>query len=209
MLHERIGTVVSTKLNNGLIQQLVTKKSCGSRNRSANVDVRKKNENGEASMRHVLVVDDDVAVCEVMRMGVEADGTSRVTSAASAGEALSIALRDRPDAAIVDAVMPGVHGLALARTLIGIGIPVMIVSGEPALQRRLAEAGCRFLLKPCRLSEIAVELRLLLDDASRRATDLATGFDRLFNGGPEFAHIIEQSRQLAEQCRLLDTHDAA
>ena len=160
-------------------------------------------------MRHILVVDDDIAVCEVMRMGLDADGTCRVTCAASAEEALAIALRDRPDAAIVDAVMPGVHGLALARTLIGIGVPVMIVSGEPGLQRRLAEAGCRFLPKPFRLSEIAVEMRLLLDDASRRTTDLAACFERLLDAEPELAHVMEQSQRLAEEARLLNPHDAA
>jgi two-component system, OmpR family, response regulator len=153
-------------------------------------------------VRHVLVVDDDITVCEVMRMGLDADGTSRVTCAASAKEALAIALNDRPDAAIIDAVMPGVHGLALARTLIGIGIPVMIVSGEPELQRQLAEAGCRFIAKPCRLSDIALELRLLLDDASRRTADLLTSFERLLNTDPDFAQVIDQSRQLAEQSRL-------
>jgi hypothetical protein len=84
----------------------------------------------------------------------------------------------------------------------------MIVSGEPELQRRLAEAGCRFLPKPFRLSEIAVEMRLLLDDASRRTTELAAGFDRLLNAGSEFAHVIDQSRRLAEESRLLNPHDA-
>ena len=152
-------------------------------------------------MRHVLVVDDDIAVCEVMRMGLDADGTCRVTCAASAKEALAIALHDRPDAAIIDAVMPGVHGLALARTLIGIGVPVMIVSGEPKLQRQLAGVGCRFLEKPFRLSEVALELRLLLDDASRRTTDLAGCFDRLLNAEPELADVIEQSRRLSEEAR--------
>jgi DNA-binding NtrC family response regulator len=158
--------------------------------------------NREASMRHVLVADDDIAVCEVMRMGLDADGTSRVTCATSAKEALAIALNDRPDAAIVDAVMPGVHGLALARTLIAMGIPVMIVSGNPVLQRQLAEAGCRFIAKPCRLSDIALEVRLLLDDASRRTADLLSSFDRLLDAEPEFAQVMEQSRQLAEESRL-------
>lgn len=153
-------------------------------------------------MRHILVADDDIAVCEVVRMGLDADGTSRITCATSAKEALAIALNDRPDAAIVDAVMPGVHGLALARTLIGIGIPVLIISGEPELQRRLTEAGCRFIAKPCRLSEIALEVRILLDDASRRTANLLTSFDRLLDAEPEFAQVIEQSRQLTEESRL-------
>ena len=151
-------------------------------------------------MRHVLVVDDDVSVADVIRMGLESDGTCRVSSAACAAEALAIVRRDRPDAAVVDAVMPGVHGLALARTLIDIGIPVMIVSGEPGLQRQLLEAGCRFMAKPCRLSAIAVEMRLLFDDATRRATDVRASFDRLLNAEPAFADVIEQSQQLAKEC---------
>jgi DNA-binding NtrC family response regulator len=153
-------------------------------------------------MRHVLVVDDDVAVSEVIRMGLEADGTCRVTSAASAEEALAIVRCDRPHAAVVDAVMPGVHGLALARTLIGLGIPIMIMSGEPGLQRQLTEAECRFLPKPFRLLEIAVEMRLLLDDATRRAMDLRASFERFLKAQPEYAHVIEQSRQLTEESGL-------
>jgi len=100
--------------------------------------------------------------------------------------------------------MPGVHGLALARTLIDLGIPIMIMSGEPALQRQLAEAGCRFLPKPFRLVEISVEMRILLDNATRRAMDLRASFERFLEAQPEYAHVIEQSRQLSEESGLAE-----
>src|SRR5262249_14229197 len=108
-------------------------------------------------MRHLLVVDDDAAVADVMRMGLEADGTCRVTMAPGATEALAAIERDRPDAAIIDAVLPRIPGLLLARTVIDLGVPVLIVSGDLALQKGLSEAGCPFLMKPFRLSQLAWE----------------------------------------------------
>jgi len=45
-----------------------------------------------------------------------------------------------------------------------------------------------------------VEMRLLFDDATRRATDLRASFDRLLNAEPAFADVIEQSQQLAKEC---------
>src|SRR5215472_14896653 len=70
------------------------------------------------SMRHLLVVDDDAAVANVMRMGLEADGTCRVTIAPGATEALEAIDVDQPHAAIIDAVLPRIPGLVLARTVI-------------------------------------------------------------------------------------------
>src|SRR5690242_1182140 len=117
-------------------------------------------------MQHLLVVDDDAAVASVMRMGLEADGTCRVTTGPGAMEALAAIEHDRPHAAIIDAVLPQVSGLVLARTVIDLGVPVLIVSGEPGHQKLLLEAGCPFLLKPFRLAQLAAETRLLLDNAT-------------------------------------------
>lgn len=154
-------------------------------------------------MAHVLVVDDDKAVSEVMRMALESDGAWRVSCASSADAALPILVHDRPDAAIIDAVMPQVPGLALARAAVEFGVPVLLVSGNPALQHDLAEAGCSFLFKPFRVSELIVETRKLMDDATRRKIDLAASLDRMFKSREELAHVIEHSRQLREQSRRL------
>ena len=130
-------------------------------------------ENAAIAMRHLLVVDDDAATADVMRMGLEADGTCRVTIAPCATEALAAIERDPPHAAIIDAVLPRVPGLVLARTVIDLGVPVLIVSGDLAVQKGLAEAGCPFLLKPFRLSELAAETRMLLDTATARRIEVA------------------------------------
>jgi DNA-binding response OmpR family regulator len=150
---------------------------------------------------HVLVVDDDTTVSEVMRMALESDGSWRVTCAASADAALPILVHDRPDAAIIDAVMPRVPGLALARAVIEFGVPVLIVSGDPALQHDLAKAGCPFLFKPFRISELVVQTRKLMDDATRRKIDLAASLDRMLKSREELAKVMVRSRQLLEQSR--------
>jgi len=150
-------------------------------------------------MRHLLVVDDDAGVADVMRMGLEADGTCRVTIAPGAAEAIDAIDRDRPHAAIIDAVLPRISGLVLARTVVEIGVPVLIVSGEPSHQRLLTEAGCPFLLKPFPLSQLAAETRMLLDTATARRLEVARALDRLLAAKEELATVREQTRRLVEE----------
>jgi DNA-binding response OmpR family regulator len=152
-------------------------------------------------MRHLLVVEDDPDVCSVMRMGLEADGSCRVTSAESARAAFRTVLHDRPDAAIIDAVLPEVHGLALTRAVVGLGIPVLVTSGDPALQRQMVEVGCPFLVKPFGISQLVTETRQLLDTASQRMAELVASLDRMLNAQRELAFVIEQSRCLVEESR--------
>jgi len=152
-------------------------------------------------MRHLLVVDDDAAVADVMRMGLEADGTCRVTIALGAAEALEAIDVDRPHAAIIDAVLPRISGLVLARTVIEIGVPVLIVSGEPHLQKSLAEFGCPFLLKPFPLAQLAAETRLLLDTATARRAEVMRALDRMLAAKEELGEVAEQTRRLVEESR--------
>ena len=131
-------------------------------------------------MQHVLLVEDHPDVRSALRTAFETDGTYRITSAADADEAADLALQLRPDGALVDAVMPGGRsGLALARELISLDIPVLLMSGEPQHLHRLADAGCRVLSKPFPLDTLFAETRLLLADAERRKADLAASLDRL------------------------------
>jgi DNA-binding response OmpR family regulator len=154
-------------------------------------------------MRHLLVVEDDPAVGSVMQMGLEADGSSRVTSVESAPAALGVVLDDRPDAAIIDAALPEVHGLALTRVVVSLEIPVLITSGDPALQQGMVEVGCPFLVKPFGISQLVTETRQLLDTASQRMADLVASLDRMFSAKPELGFVIEQSRRLLEESRRL------
>ena len=171
--------------------------------RASDADMSGKVSTGNRLMPHVLIVDDDPAVRDVMQMGLELDGACRVTGVESAEAALSVIAGDRPDAAVIDAVLPCAPGLALARTVINLDIPVLIVSGEPQLQSLLIDGGCRFLLKPFRIRELVVETRVLLDNASRRRIDLGQSLDRLLTARRELAHVIDETQRLVEESRRL------
>jgi CheY-like chemotaxis protein len=152
-------------------------------------------------MRHVLVVDDDPAICAVMQMGLEVDGSYRVSSAESAEATLDILDRDPPDAAIIDAVLPRVMGLVLARTVVDRGIPVLLTTGEPLFQQRMSEAGCRFLAKPFSLAQLVAETQRLIDEARERVAESARCLARLAEAGGELRQVLEQSQRLIEAGR--------
>jgi DNA-binding response OmpR family regulator len=152
-------------------------------------------------MQHLLVVDDDPAVARTMQMALEADAARRVTAAGDAMEALAVIGRDFPDAAIIDAVLPRTPGLLLARTVVDLGVPVLIVTGEPTLPRHLAEAGCPFLLKPFRVSQLLAETRMLLDETAARRLEVGRALDRLLTARYELAEVTAETRRLVEESR--------
>lgn len=132
-------------------------------------------------------------------MALESDGTCRVTGASSADDALATVAWDRPDAAIIDAVLPRVSGLELARQMVDIGVPVLVMSGEPAQQQRLLENGCPFLPKPFSVKQLIAETRQLLDDAWRRKAELSVALARLTKNLAELSMAHEPARATAER----------
>jgi len=64
----------------------------------------------------VLVVDDDRSVARMLARTLSAEGY-RTATAEDGGTALALVERDAPDAVVLDLVMPGMDGLAVARRL--------------------------------------------------------------------------------------------
>lgn len=62
------------------------------------------------TLRRVLVVDDDDAIREVAQMALEIVGGWEITAASSGAEAVERAESDRPDAILLDVMMPGMDG---------------------------------------------------------------------------------------------------
>ena len=67
--------------------------------------------------RHVLVVDDDESIREVAQLSLELVGGWTVTTASSGAEALTKAAAERPDAILMDVMMPGMDGPTACRLL--------------------------------------------------------------------------------------------
>jgi two-component system alkaline phosphatase synthesis response regulator PhoP len=62
--------------------------------------------------RRILVVDDDASIREVTQVSLEMVGGHHVVTAACGREALVQARHDRPDAILLDVMMPGLDGPA-------------------------------------------------------------------------------------------------
>ena len=67
-------------------------------------------------MRKILVVDDEIDVCEFVKIFFEERGY-RVFTALNGAEAVSIVQRERPDLILLDIKMKGMDGLATLRQI--------------------------------------------------------------------------------------------
>jgi two-component system chemotaxis response regulator CheY len=116
--------------------------------------------------RHVLLVDDDAAMRELL-MYLIARTYAEVTiaEAANGAEALRAALAQRPDLIISDCHMPIMDGLQLVRTLRGHGatMPIVMLSSEPSIANAAQLAGATaFLAKPLAIRSFSQFLHTLL-----------------------------------------------
>ena len=86
------------------------------------------------SDHRVLVVDDDDMLREVAKVSLEMVGGWQVLTAGSGPEACDVALRERPDALLLDVMMPGMDGpstvVALRRDPATRDIPVIFLTAK-------------------------------------------------------------------------------
>jgi two-component system, OmpR family, response regulator MprA len=121
----------------------------------------------------ILVVDDEAAVRESLRRALALEGYE-VELAADGAEALyRLDTGDvKPDAIILDVLMPNVDGLEAARRLRGAGnrTPILMLTARDEVESRVAglDAGADdYVVKPFALAELLARLRALL----RRTTN--------------------------------------
>lgn len=97
--------------------------------------------------KRVLVVDDEDDIREVAGVSLEAVGGFEVTTAASGPEAIDKAAAERPDAIVLDVMMPGMDGPATFRRLQADAqtrdIPVILLTAkvQAADRERFEELG--------------------------------------------------------------------
>ena len=97
--------------------------------------------------RRVLVVDDDEAVREVLRTGLEVVAGWRVEVASGGAEAIALCRSDPPDAILLDVMMPVMDGpttfAQLQEDPRARSIPVILLTAkvQPAERRRYDDLG--------------------------------------------------------------------
>lgn len=114
----------------------------------------------------ILVVDDDRAVRESLRRSLEFNGY-QVELAGDGAQALEAIIANRPDAMVLDVMMPRLDGLEVARRLRSTGddLPILVLTARDTVSDRVSglDAGADdYLPKPFALEELLARLRALL-----------------------------------------------
>ena len=122
------------------------------------------------SPMRILVVDDDRSVRESLRRSLIFNGYD-VDLASDGEEALGQVAAVRPDALVLDVMMPRLNGLETCRQLRAGGddVPILVLTARDSVEDRVAglDAGADdYLPKPFALEELLARLRALLRRSS-------------------------------------------
>ncbi|MCZ4076495.1 response regulator transcription factor [Rhodococcus sp. H36-A4] len=114
----------------------------------------------------ILVVDDDRAVRDSLRRSLTFNGYT-VDIAVDGLDALEKIAAERPDALVLDVMMPRLDGLEVCRRLRSVGddLPILVLTARDSVSERVAglDAGADdYLPKPFALEELLARLRALL-----------------------------------------------
>lgn len=114
----------------------------------------------------VLVVDDEANIVELLTVSLKFQGFD-VRSANSGTDALRVAREFRPDAYILDVMMPGMDGYELLQKLRAEGLegPVLYLTAKDGVESRihgLTIGADDYITKPFSLEEVITRLRVVL-----------------------------------------------
>ena len=122
-----------------------------------------------AGERPILIVDDDVALCEMLTEQLAVDGEFAATEVGTLGEAEArlMAKDARFDAIILDVGLPDGDGRDLCAKLrrAGVKVPIIMLTGsddETDVVRGLDSGANDYIAKPFRLAELLARLRAQL-----------------------------------------------
>jgi len=116
---------------------------------------------------HILVIEDDPLVGEVIAVALDDDYTiSLVESSAAALCRLS---GGGIDLILLDCTLPDGIDRTLLPSADGMGVPVIFMSGDPQRMEGLATQPCPFILKPFTLGDLVAAVERALNGATPAA----------------------------------------
>lgn len=132
--------------------------------------------------KHILVVDDESTIREVLRRYLERDGY--LVSEASTGEqAVELVSEIAPDLVVLDLMLPGMSGLEAAEHMQALAdIPILMLTARGALDDRITglERGADdYVVKPFSPREVLLRIQAIL----RRSDEIAGGANEVIEHG--------------------------
>jgi two-component system OmpR family response regulator len=148
----------------------------------------------------VLVVDDEPSLAELLMLALRYEGW-QIRTAANGTDALRTAQEFRPDAVVLDVMLPDMDGLTVLRRLraeVG-DVPTLFLTAKDAVADRIAgltAGGDDYVTKPFSLEEVVARLRSLV----RRTLAMGSNEENLLVVGDlvmdEESHEVRRAGEL-------------
>ncbi|WP_255467355.1 response regulator transcription factor [Aeromicrobium senzhongii] len=183
----------------------------------------------DGSPLRVLVVDDEVNLAELIAMALRYEGWD-VTMAHTGRKAVDLARELRPDAVVLDIMLPDFDGFEVLRRMRSFdpNVPVLFLTARDAVEDRVAgltEGGDDYVTKPFSLQEVVARVRALMRRAGAQQAesssvlvvgDLTLDEDshEVFRGGDEITltatefellrFLMRNPRRVLSKAQILD-----
>ena len=183
----------------------------------------------DGSPLRVLVVDDEVNIAELVSMALRYEGW-QVAAAHTGAKAVATAREFRPDAVVLDMMLPDFDGLEVLRRMRATepDLPVVFLTAKDAVEDRIAgltAGGDDYVTKPFSLEELVARLRGLMRRSGALAAttasvlvvgDLELNEDshEVFRGGDEISltatefellrYLMRNPRRVLSKAQILD-----
>ena len=156
----------------------------------------------------VLVVDDDrtsrVVLAETLR-----NSGCEVYDARDAAEALEICNRCMPDLILIDAIMPGLNGFDLCKTVrnmpFGADIPILIITGsdsEDAVSKAFSVDATDFINKPVNTSVIQKRVNHLIASSKAERNMKQLAYHDSLTGLPNRTNLMQHLQLMLDQSHI-------
>jgi two-component system OmpR family response regulator len=163
----------------------------------------------------VLAVDDESSLTELLSMAMRYEGW-QVTTANSGSTAVKAAREVRPDAIVLDMMLPDFDGLEVMRRIRTEDptVPVIFLTAKDAVEDRiggLTAGGDDYVTKPFSLEEVIARLRALLRRSGAMSTrsdsTLVVGDTEISLTATEFEllrYLMRNPRRVLSKAQILD-----
>jgi two-component system, OmpR family, response regulator MprA len=150
---------------------------------------------------HILVVDDDPRITNLLRRVLAYEGYS-VASAASGSEALNRSLERPPDLVVLDIMLPELDGLEVAQRLRAAGdnVPILMLTARDTVADRVKglETGADdYLVKPFAPEELVARVKALLRRSQEERHEVLRYADVELDTGTRVAHRGKREIELS------------
>ncbi len=136
-----------------------------------------KNKDTQNAGFRVLIIDDEPDICELIRFHLEEEGY--LTAVSHNGiDAWNRIEKSKPDAVILDLMLPGISGLDLCKKIKGLEIPILMVTAKSSESDAVIglELGADdYIRKPFSPRELTARLRAVLRRTVTKEGDVKFG----------------------------------